>query len=57
MQYRMKKDRVKWCIYIDPELVEQLDKLKDEEKIYKSDLVEKALRYYLRRFNNEELIG
>lgn len=57
MQYRMKKDRIKWCIYIDPELVEQIDKLKDEEKIYKSDLVEKALRYYLRRFNNEELFG
>lgn len=57
MQYRAKKDRVKWCIYIDPELVAQLDKLKDEEKIYKSDLIEKALRYYLRRFNDEEFIG
>ena len=57
MQYRAKKDRVKWCIYIDPEIAAQLDKLKDEEKIYKSDLIEKALRYYLRRFNDEEFIG
>ena len=45
-KYRPKLDRIKWCIYVTPEVVEMVEKYK-KHGIYKSDLIENAIRYYL----------
>lgn len=51
--YRRKKDRVRWNLYIDPEIVNKVDKYKNDQKYYKSDFVENALRFYIEKLEAE----
>ena len=45
MKYRERKDRIKWCIYITPEVVEIVENYKSHG-IYKSNFIEDAIKYY-----------
>ena len=57
-KYRPRKDRLKWCIYVTPEVAEIVENYKGHG-IYKSDFIEDAIKYYAAEkeaIKNKEII-